>query len=263
MKLPNKPDSKLNEAQMKAWKTMRELLSNISDADKKYNSIKDSCNGSIISTDLARFLDERYAKPPSKGSSRDLKPGWDLAWRYAQDRFERELRNRGKRKKVRFMAGGWAAGKTHALEHMETPELAWDGTLRDTEWAAAMIDLALEQGWRVHIAYVYRDLELAFYGAMERAAVEGRMVPLAELPSMHRAVQKSILNLTALYYTNKNVDVTLLHNLGTEKVRCKAGKISPKELDRAGALHYFIKHENYYVQVATQISKAAASPNSV
>ena len=259
MDLPTTPDPKFNKAQLNAWKAMMQLLRDPADADRRYDALADSAHGRIISTDLARFLDDRYAKPPRKGRTRDLAPGWDLAWRYAQDRFERELRSRGKRKVVRFMAGGWAAGKTHALEHMPTPELAWDGTLRDTDWAADMIDLALAKGWHVVIAYVFRDLELAFYGAMERAGAEGRMVPLAELPGMHRAVQKSILDLTAAYLKEERVAFVLLHNLGTEKVRCRPWKISRKDLDAAGGLHYTAAHESYYVQAASQIGEAAAS----
>jgi hypothetical protein len=53
--------------------------------------------------------------------------GWDLAWRYAQDRFERELRKRSKRKIVRLMACGWAAGTTRALEKEPPTDLASSG----------------------------------------------------------------------------------------------------------------------------------------
>ena len=80
------------------------------------------------------------------------------------------------------MAGGWGVGKTHALEHAEHRDLAWDGTLKDTAWARAMFDHALAHGWRVEIACAFRDIELALYGAVERAKTEGRSVPLSELP---------------------------------------------------------------------------------
>ncbi|MCX6872676.1 MAG: hypothetical protein NTW21_02555 [Verrucomicrobia bacterium] len=122
MVLPITPDPKFNPTQLKAWKAMIRLLRDPTAADRRYDALRESAHGRIISTDLARFLDERYAKPPRRGNTRDMAPGWDLAWRYAQDRFERELRSRGKRKVVRFMAGGWAAGKTHALEHMLSRE---------------------------------------------------------------------------------------------------------------------------------------------
>lgn len=82
MKLPDKPESPdstpLNTAQLKAWRAMRELLSDPAEADRRYNALPDSKGGRIISTDLARFLDQRYASKPVKGL-RDMKPGWGLA----------------------------------------------------------------------------------------------------------------------------------------------------------------------------------------
>lgn len=167
----------MTREQRAAERQFRELLADDAEADGRYNSLTASQGGRIISTDLARFLDERYHSTPP-GRPRDLVPGWDLAWRYAQGRLERELRDRSGRDVVRFMAGGWGAGKTHALEHAKPSGLAWDGTLKDTRWAGRMVDLALETGWRVEIAYVFRDIELALYGAVERAMTEGRGVPL-------------------------------------------------------------------------------------
>src|SRR5689334_23102005 len=85
---------------------------------------------------------------------------------------------RGNRRTLRFMAGGWASGKTFALEDSEPTDLAWDGTLGDSEWAASRTIQALEFGWRVQIAYVQRPIELALWGALDRALEEGRAVPL-------------------------------------------------------------------------------------
>jgi hypothetical protein len=157
------------------------------------------------------------------------------------------------------MAGGWAAGKTHALEKETPPDLAWDGTLGDAVWASKMIDLALAEGWKVEVAYVFRDLELAFYGAVERGLSEGRTVPLAELPKSHREVQQSIIDLTALYLTESQVSFLLLHNLGTAHVRCGPLKISRDELDSGGGLHYTPSYERYYLQAAAHIGKTSPS----
>lgn len=263
MNLPDKPESPdstpLNASQFKAWQRMRKLLEDEPEADRRYNAIPDSKNGRIISTDVARFLDSDYEKQPRKGHLRDIKPGWGLAYLYANDRFERELQKRARRKVVRFMAGGWAAGKTHALEKESSPDLAWDGTLSDSRWAAEKIDLALAQDWKVEVAYVFRDLELAFYGAVERGIKEGRMVPLDKLPTTHRAVQKSIIDLTALYAGEPSVSFILLHNLGTEKISCGPLKICRDDLDSSGGLHYTPSNEQYYLQAAPHIGKASAS----
>lgn len=259
MNLPDLPDAKFTAVQIKAWAAMRQLLLDPTESDRRYDLLVESAEGRIISTDLARFLDDRYAKPPHFGRQRDIQPGWDLAWRYAQDRLAREIQARGKRKVVRLMAGGWAAGKTHALEKRPTPDLAWDGTLRVTQWSAEMIDLALIYGWKVEVDYVFRDLELAFYGAVKRGRTEGRMVPLADLPKTHRAVQQSILDLTTLYAAESRVSFVLLHNLGTESIHCEPLKLSRDDLASSGGLHYSSAHERYYFQAAPHIGKAPHS----
>jgi hypothetical protein len=197
-------------------------------------------------------MDARYRDVPL-GRPRDPLPGWDLAWRYAQDRFKRELNRRGRRKVVRFMAGGWGAGKTHALEREPIPDLAWDGTLRDPSWAQGMINLALGNGWQVDVAYIYRDIELALYGAVERARKEGRSVPLSELPGVHRAVQISMLSLIGKFRKRNEVSFTLLHNTGSEYVRGQALVFLDPELAEGGALHYSERHESYYTQIAREI----------
>jgi hypothetical protein len=253
--LPNKPHKKLSTEQLAAWKKMRALLENPSELDRQYDGLYDAEGGRVISTDLARMLDSRYAKNPAPGKLRDIEPGWDLAWRYAQDRFERELSAREKRRRVRFMAGGWAAGKTHAVENQPSnkPDLTWDGTLKEIDWAAAMIDLAMKNEWEVEIAYIYRNLELAFYGALERRKKEGRAVPLDQLAANHREVQQAVLSLNLLYSGNPKISFLFLHNLGKKGVLSDPLKIEIKELEVNGALHYLLRHEEYYAKVAKHL----------
>ncbi len=206
MKLPDKPDSKLTAEQRRAWEKFRDLLEDPVEADRRYDGLDDSRNGAVISTDIARYLDTRYAKNPTKGKLRDIVPGDDLAWRYAHDRLARELGKGGDGKLFRMMAGGWAAGKTHAVQHLpDKPDLVWDGTLSDSRWAAAYIDFALDQKWKVEIVYIYRNLELALYGAIQRAEEVGRAVPLDELPASHRDSQQSVLELSLNYAGTKGV----------------------------------------------------------
>jgi hypothetical protein len=253
--MPSKP--KLTPAQAAAQETFKALISDVKEADRRYDRLKGSSGGKIISTDLARFLERRYAATPN-GKPRDLVPGWDLAWRYAQGRLARELENRGRRKVVRFMAGGWAAGKTHALEHESSPDLAWDGTLSNPKWASQMIGLALKQGWKVEIAYVYRDLELSFYGAMERALKEGRGVPLREIPSVHRSVQRSIRRLYSAYFDDPNVAFLLLHNVGTRAIRSTPLLFTISDLESGGALHYTRSHESYFSKAADHLASSGS-----
>lgn len=233
------------------------LIGDTSKADVIYDQLPESDRGRIISTDIARHLDDRYHRTP-KGRPRDLAPSWDGAWRYAQDRLERELGKRRRRKMVRFMAGGWAAGKTHALEQLslEDADLVWDGTLKDVKWASAMIRLAVSHGWKVEIAYVFRDLELALFGAVERAAKEGRGVPLHDLPAVHRDVQQSILELMRRFGPSEAVNFVLLHNTGFAGHPGKSIEVSYADLEPFGALHYTRTHEHYYRQAAGEIREA-------
>jgi hypothetical protein len=211
--------------------------------------------GRVISSDIARYLEARYAKKPAKGKDRDLAPGWELAWRYAQNRLEREITRRGIRKRIRFMSGGWGAGKTFALrnEPTVTPCLIWDGTLGNFEWAVRMIDLALKNHWCIEVAYVYRDLELSLYGAVKRKKEVGRGVPLDQLPANHRTVQQSILALTALYRSNSKVTFLYLHNLGIDGVEAGTPEIGIIDLEQNGALHYLPRHEQYYTRAAEKL----------
>lgn len=259
MKLPDKPDSRLTRKQRMAWQEMRDLLEDVRVADRVYDSLPESKRGTIISTDIARHLDSRYAKTPPNGRLRDIEPGWDLAWRYAEDRFLREIQDRKSRKMLRLMSGGWAAGKTHALRHESSvPDLVWDGTLSRPAWAASMIEIARQNKWRIEIAYIYRNLELALYGAIERAKEAGRSVPLEQLPKSHRDSQQAVLALTEVYADREGVSFLYLHNLGKKNgATADAFEIDLKELEPNGALRYLEKHENYYRDTAEHLAQGS------
>jgi hypothetical protein len=257
--LPSEAPTTFTSQQKVAWNKFVELLLDLTAADKKYDSIAYSENGKIISTDIARHLDANYAKKPPKGATRDITVGDDLAWRYAHNRLEREISSRGSRKTLRFMAGGWAAGKTYAVRHEPTtpPDLVWDGTLREFDWAVDMIDFALTHKWKVEVAYVYRDIELAFYGAIQRAREEGRSVPLEKLPASHRDTQQTVLKLFDIYRFEKSVSFLNIHNLGTAEVPIKPLIIDRKVLASNGPLHYLSTHERYYRQTSTHLDTCA------
>lgn len=245
---------KLSKEQERARNAMAKLLAKPAEADRIYDTFPDSHGGRIISTDIARFLDTRYRDVPV-GQPRDLVPGWDLAWRYAQDRFARELQKPGPRRQVRFMGGGWGAGKTHAMSGADLPDLGWDGTLLDSDWSIKMMDLAIANDWRVEVFYIFRDIELALYGAVERAASEGRSVPLRTLPENHRGVQESIRKLIAHYPAGGRVSFILLHNTGTKKVKGRTLPFNDGELAPGGALHYSSSYESYYSEIAREIEE--------
>ena len=129
---------------------------------------------------------------------------------------------------------------------------SWNGRIISSD-LARFIDLALAHGWLVEIAYVFRDIELALYGAVGRARQEGRSVPLAELAGNHRAVQQSILKLIRHYAATEQVQFFLIHNTGTEGVTGKSLQLTYRDLAPAGALHYSQSYERYYTKAAQEI----------
>jgi hypothetical protein len=98
-----------------------------------------------------------------------------------------------------------------------------------------------------------RDIELALYGAIERAKKEGRSVPLVQLPGNHCAVQRSIRRLLGRFFSDGRVSFLLLHNTGFKDVKGKAFVVSDRELAPRGALHYSKRHEDYYAEAAREI----------
>ena len=116
-----------------------------------------------------------------------------------------------------------------------------------------MIDLALKNDWYVEVAYVFRDIELALYGALERSIEEGRSVPIEELPRNHGQVQRSILRLIRRYRTEARLSFFLVHNLGATRIQGASLNLRPADLAPKGSLHYTRRYEEYYGEAARQI----------
>ncbi|MEO6846048.1 MAG: zeta toxin family protein, partial [Chthoniobacterales bacterium] len=113
-------------------------------------------------------------------------------------------------------AGGVAAGKSSVITKnvIDKADLVFDGTLRDPEWAIASIKDALDNGWKVEVAYVQRPLHLVAEGAIKRADDEGRWGPYANLPQTHLDAQKSVVEIAKHFERNPNVKVELHLNEG-------------------------------------------------
>ncbi len=242
--------------QLIARRKFEEMIANLAVADAVYDSLPQSKGGRIISTDIARFLDASYRTSPA-GRLRDLFPSWEGAWRYAQGRLEREIAKRGSRRILRLMAGGWASGKTFALDGLDPVDLAWDGTLGDSRWATAIVIQALESGWRVQIAYVQRPVELALWGALNRAVEEGRAVPLVELPRVHARSQKSILNLHEVFGADPRVAFILIFNAGTQANPQTPVKLSISDIAPGGPVHYSTADVKSFQETARAVWRAA------
>ena len=247
----------LTKSQRAARKKFEAIIANFALADELYSLLPESQGGKIISTDTARSLDASYRNTP-RGRLRDVLPSWEGASDYARDRLHREINHREGRRTLRFMAGGWASGKSYALNAAPTVDLSWDGTLSDPAWAADQIIQALECGWRVHLAYIQRPIELAMWGALDRAAEEGRAVPLLELPRVHREAQQSILRLVKRFGSDPRVSFLLLLNDGTRATQSVPRKLPISQIAARGSFHYSADDVESYQQKAREIWQAAA-----
>lgn len=250
------PDPALTLPQQIARLKFEAMIADFQAADAVYDKLPETHGGRIISTDLARFLDESY-RVHVPGTLRDLLPSWEGAWVYAQGRLEREIKNRRGRKVLRLMAGGWAAGKTHALQQDKAVDLSWDGTLSDSLWAIQIIKLALLHGWKVQIAYVQRPIELACIGALERGVSEGRMTPLIHLPTVHAKVQTSIWVLHRLFSRQMGVHFRLLYNPGTVSHPACVSKLRIRDIAPGGQLHYNSTDVKAFAKTARRIWQEA------
>ncbi len=246
-------------AQKKAEADYAALIADTQKADRLYNDLPETKGGSIISTDLARHLDARYASDSAKGRPCDLAPSWAHAWRYAQDRLDREISRRGRRSRLRLMSGGWGSGKTYALERLKETntqaDLVWDGTLGDFKWARATMNKALARDWQILVFHVHRNVELALYGAIQRSLEEGRSVPLADLAGNHRKVQRVVKSLYRLFGNHPLIHFHLVHNTGTREVPGNSLLLDLETIASGGALHYSTKYESYHAQAAKEIHR--------
>lgn len=260
--MPTEPHNSLSTepalslAQEVARLRFEALVADPEAADGIYDSLPESRNGTIISTDLARLLDESY-RVQVPGTVRDMLPSWRKAWVYAQNRLHREISVRRGRKLFRMMAGGWAAGKTYALQRTKSADLSWDGTLADPVWAAEIILFAVSHGWKVQVAYVQRPIELACKGALERGVNEGRMVPLIELPGIHASVQASVMELERRFRSNAAVDFLLLHNPGTLAHPADVTRLRVADIAPGGRLHYSQSNVKDFQETARRIWQEA------
>ena len=108
----------------------------------------------------------------------------------AQREYERRLETVAPGGQVVFMAGGGGAGKSSAetllAPLLEQAHTVYDGTLSSYDKAERNIQMALDAGQRVTIAYVYREPEEAFRnGVLTRAMRAGRTVPIDALVKGH------------------------------------------------------------------------------
>jgi hypothetical protein len=185
--------------------------------EEEYAKLKGTFGGKKLDVDIARELDPNYMKDPTRVAGIHH----PIVSEFVQRMFDKrmELPRMNEDENVLFLAGGGGSGKgtvddkAHLSEDMQT---VLDGTLSDLKKAKRNIDLALKKERGVKIAWVYRPVDLALNGTVERAHSQklARIVPLDQLAKAHELSPKTIQDLMEHYAGNPMVEFVAFSNAG-------------------------------------------------
>ena len=251
LKIPARASSDFDPAQAFYEDEMKTVANDVELADRKYDEIPESHGGRVIGTDIARELLPEYAKDREGKLERVMATG-RVAQAYAKDRLWREIAQPGQGRRILFTAGGVAAGKSTSISQQVIDEAAliFDGTLRETEWARAMIEKAIAHGWLVQVVYVQRPLDLAAQGAIDRAQRSGRWGKYAPLPGTHQDAQRSIIALGKYFDSETRVEIAYM--LNDSPIPAPARFLSLAEIDIGAPTPIFLMTMNMTPQQAAQ-----------
>lgn len=189
---------------------------------KGFTDRYESLNGNYLGADEAKELFDEYAcsyetrkmlvHAVHYPSGALVKAIWDRRLaepRAAADEF------------VMFTAGGPGSGKTTAIEVVpETNRLrasafiVHDTMFAELERSERKIQDVLQHGRRAVVVYVYRPVEKAMVGVIERARQTGRIVTLRDVAEKHYECQETILALFEKYGPGSGVEFIVLDNSG-------------------------------------------------
>lgn len=119
---------------------------------------------------------------------------------------------------VLFLAGGGGSGKTRVTEApyvkdlKDQVQIIFDTTMADMSSSIRKVEEALNAGKSVAIIYVYRPIEQAIKGMVERALKKGRIVPIHVLAHDHFNAPTTLIALEKRYRSNRSVGIRVLDN---------------------------------------------------
>lgn len=191
-----------------------------------YKKLEESKNGKILDTDIARNLYEPYATLMESRfnyvCSTLMPAAWFVDYLYYKSLIEIAIENRDCKKEkntsVVLLAGGDGSGKTSAVKQLELEaineaSLIKDSTMSsDYEFHHNMVEWTLRRGLDVILVYVFRPIELALYGNIQRAKIIGRVRPLVEIAEAHYKAQQNILKLHEHF--GDRIKVIIIDNSG-------------------------------------------------
>jgi len=197
----------------------------------EYSQLRESKNGQILNTDVARELSPEYWQNRTRSADVHEAASAVVKKLYA-DKLSQPTPE-GKESIVVFSAGGTGAGKSTGLKstgllpdweqalgpELQRAEMIYDTNMNTLESAITKIDQALESGRDVAIVYTFRDpLEALSEGALKRATRQeeqfgtGRTVPIVEHIKTHLGARDTIPKLAEHYKGNPRVEIAVIDN---------------------------------------------------
>jgi hypothetical protein len=119
---------------------------------------------------------------------------------------------------VVFLAGGGGSGKNTSVANLADfqelirDQIVYETIMSDFDAAVSKVDAALALGKGVDIKFIYRPIEQAALGVLDRAAREGRTYPVEPLSEGHFYAQRTILGLAKHYENNPLVSISVIDN---------------------------------------------------
>lgn len=200
------------------------VTANFQKAVDEYSNLKDSKNGKILNTDVARELSSSYLTDRTKSAAVHEPASYFIKKLYT-DALASEPRP-GELPLVLFTAGGTGAGKTTAVDTIpemkalsDDAQIIYDTNMNTYASAKTKVQQALDAGKHVHIAVVQRDpVDALVNGALTRAMRQerefgsGRTVPISEHVKTHLGVTDTIKQLQKDYAGDSRVEFSLIDN---------------------------------------------------
>jgi hypothetical protein len=194
----------------------QKIFSDFDAAVSEYSAIDGTKKGRLLDTDLARLLSPEYRADRNRAPEVH-----EAASAFTQQLFEKRMQEMRERPGglVLFMAGGGGAGKSSAETLLDDvfnrANTIVDGTLSGYEKAMRNIQLALDSGQAVMIAYVYREPVDSLVGGVFKRAMDpknGRTVALDALVKGHAGSNETVLKLQKDFADNPLFDVVAVDN---------------------------------------------------
>lgn len=180
--------------------------------------------GNFVSTDNAREFSADYSQS-NEARSRYAAAVQEPASLLVKTLYARILPEPDVQTVV-FLAGGGGPGKNTSVADMPAfrellkDQIVYETIMSSIDSAVSKVEAALSAGKDVNIFFVYRPIEAAALGVLDRAAVEGRTYPVEPLAEGHFGAQRTLLELARRYEDNPLVSISVIDNsLGRGQAR--------------------------------------------